>query len=64
MKTKPTRLSEVVVNDAREIGEEIGSPADDTIFRHIIAEYKRMKIEIELLQNKLKECEKRKIEHE
>jgi hypothetical protein len=61
MKTKPVRLSEMVQKDIREIGTEIGSPADDTVVRHILAEFKRMRIEIELLQNKLKDCESKSL---
>jgi capsule polysaccharide export protein KpsE/RkpR len=53
MESKPTRISEWSLNEIREIGKAIGSPSDDTIIRHVIAEYKRLKTENELLKKKL-----------
>lgn len=60
MVTKPVRLSELVVDEAREVSKEIGEPSDDTTFRFILDDRKRLKVENELLRMKLEECEKKK----
>lgn len=59
MESKPVRISEFSINEIRDIAKEIGEPTDDTAIRHILAEYKRLKVENELLLKKLRECEKR-----
>jgi hypothetical protein len=53
------RINPKTVEDLREIGKGLGETTDDVTIRLIIAEYKRMKVEIELLKMKLDECEKR-----
>jgi len=55
METQPTRISKYVIDEIREIGKEIGEPTDDTIFRHLLAEYKRLKIENGMLKKELEE---------
>jgi hypothetical protein len=55
METKPTRISKYVIDEIREIGKEIGEPTDDTIFRHLLGEFKRLKIENEMLKKELEE---------
>jgi hypothetical protein len=55
METQPTRISKYVIDEIREIGKEIGEPTDDTIFRHLLAEYKRLKIENGMLKKELAE---------
>ena len=46
------------IEEARKIGKEIGSLSNDTIFRYIVAEYKRLKLENEILKKELEKCEK------
>ena len=53
------RINPKTVDDLREIGKGLGETTDDVTIRLVMAEYKRMKVEIELLKMKLEECEKR-----
>ena len=50
METQSTRISKYVIKEVGKIAEDIGSPSDDTSMRHVIAEYKRLKLENELLR--------------
>jgi len=59
METQSTRISKYVIEEVGKIADGIGNPTDDTAMRHLIAEYKRLKIENELLRKKLEECEKK-----
>jgi len=58
METQSTRISKYVIEEVGKISKGIGNPTDDTAMRHLIAEYKRLKLENELLRKKLEECEK------
>jgi len=58
METQSTRISKYVIEEVGKIADGIGNPTDDTAMRHLIAEYKRLKLENELLKKKLEECEK------
>lgn len=60
MEAKQIRVNPKTVEEFREIGIEFGETTDDVTIRLIVAEYKRLKVENELLQMKLNECEKRK----
>jgi|GEM_PF-1966864 len=60
MEAKQIRVNQKTVDEFREIGKEFGETTDDVTIRLIVAEYKRLKVENELLQMKLKECEKSK----
>lgn len=57
METQSTRISKYVIEEIGKIAEGIGNPTDDTAMRHVIAEYKRLKVENELLKTKLDESE-------
>ena len=52
------RINPKTVEELREIGKGLGETTDDVTIRLIIAEYKRQKVEIELLKMKLDECKK------
>jgi hypothetical protein len=54
------RINPKTVDDLREIGKGLGETTDDVTIRLVMAEYKRMKVEIELLKMKLEDCEKRR----
>jgi len=58
METQSTRISKYVIEEVGKIADGIGNPTDDTAMRHLIAEYKRLKLENELLRKKLEEFEK------
>lgn len=53
MESKSTKISEYSLKEIRGIGKDIGEPSDDTTIRHIIAEYKRLKLENELLKKEI-----------
>jgi len=59
METQSTRISKYVIEEVGKIADGIGNPTDDTAMRHLIAEYKRLKLENELLRKKLEEFEKK-----
>jgi len=55
------RINPKTVEELREIGKGLGETTDDVTIRLIIAEYKRQKVEIELLKMKLDECKKTQV---
>ena len=59
METQSTRISKYVIEEVGKIADGIGNSTDDTAMRHLIAEYKRLKLENELLRKKLEEFEKK-----
>ena len=59
METQSTRISKYVIEEVGKIADGIGNPTDDTAMRHLIAEYKRLKLENELLRKKLEEFDKK-----
>jgi len=62
METQSTRISKYVIEEIGKIADGIGNPSDDTAMRHVIAEYKRLKLENENLENKLARYEKKEVE--
>jgi regulator of replication initiation timing len=62
METQSTRISKYVIEEIGKIAEGIGNPTDDTAMRHVIAEYKRLKLENEILKNKLAQYENKDVE--
>lgn len=51
-----------MIEEIGKIAEGIGNPTDDTAMRHVIAEYKRLKLENEILKNKLAQYENKDVE--
>jgi ribosomal protein L12E/L44/L45/RPP1/RPP2 len=60
METKQIRITQVTVDELREIGKTLGAQTDDVTIKLLIAGYKQLNTENELLKMKLEDCRKEK----